>query len=246
MGSRHCRTDVVIATKFGSLLGVSRRGVAEAVDASLRRLRTDHIDLLYAHIDDAAVPLDETLGAVDELVRAGKALAAGASGYSAGRLAEALAISDREGWSRYVAVQPHFNLMERSGYEGELQRLAVRERLACFPFFALARGFLTGKYRPGRDVDTRRGEFAWSEPWDERSRRVLAALDDIAAAHETTVAAVALAWAAAQPTVRAPIASARSPQQLAALLPMLQLTLTADEVAELDGASRGPAVAAGA
>jgi aryl-alcohol dehydrogenase-like predicted oxidoreductase len=228
IGARRCRAEVVVATKFGSLLGVGRQAVLDAVDDSLRRLRTDYIDLLYAHIDDPAVPLEETLGAIDEVVGAGKALAIGASGYSAARLAEALAISDREGWARYVAVQPHFNLVERTSYEGELQRLVTREGLACFPFFALARGFLTGKYRPGREAETKRGEFAWTEEWDDRSDRVLATLDGIAAAHETTVAAVALAWLAAQPTVRAPIASARSPGQLAELLPVLTLTLAAD------------------
>jgi aryl-alcohol dehydrogenase-like predicted oxidoreductase len=236
MSARRCRADVVVATKFGSLLGVARQAVLDAVDDSLRRLRTDYIDLLYAHIDDPSVPLEETLGAIDEVVGAGKALAIGASGYSAARLAEALAVSDREGFARYIAVQPHFNLIERTGYEGDLQLLAAREGLACFPFFALARGFLTGKYRRGRNAETQRGEFAWTDEWDDRADRVLAALDEIAAARTTTVAAVALAWLAAQPTVRAPIASARTPEQLVELLPALTLELAADEVARLDRA----------
>jgi aryl-alcohol dehydrogenase-like predicted oxidoreductase len=236
MARRHSRDQIVLATKFGQLHGVRREAVTKAVDDSLRRLQTDHIDLLYTHVDDPEVPLEETLGAVDDIVRAGKALAIAASGYSAERVAAALAVSDQAGGARYQAVQPLYNLIERSDFEGDLQDLCVREGLACVPFFALARGFLTGKYRPGRDAETKRGGFAWTEPWDDRSRTVLATLDEVAAAHDTTVAAVALAWLAAQPTVLAPIASARTPEQLADLLPMFDLELTSDELARLDAA----------
>jgi aryl-alcohol dehydrogenase-like predicted oxidoreductase len=236
MASRGVRDTVVVATKFGSLFGVRGDAVHRAVDDSLRRLQTDRIDLLYAHIDDAAVPLDETLGALNELVTAGKAQLIGASGYSAERLTEALAISEREGWAQYVAVQPLYNLIERDVYEGPLQAVAADAGLACMPFFALARGFLTGKYREGSTAESKRGDFAWSGEWDERTRGVLDALDAAAAAHATTVAAVALAWLAAQPTVCAPIASARTTAQLDQLLPALELTLTPAELAALTAA----------
>jgi aryl-alcohol dehydrogenase-like predicted oxidoreductase len=233
MASRGTRDRIVLATKFGQVLGVRGDAVRTAVERSLRRLQTDRIDLLYAHIDDPEVPLEETLEAMDALVREGKVLAIAASQYSPARLSEALAISDREGWARFVALQPHYNLIERDAYEGELEEICRREGLACVPFFSLARGFLTGKYRPGVEAETKRGGFAWTEEWDDRSRGVLAALDEVAAAHDTTVAAVALAWLAAQPTVLSPIASARTPGQLRDLLPMFDLELSEDELARL-------------
>jgi aryl-alcohol dehydrogenase-like predicted oxidoreductase len=240
LASRHNRDQVILATKFGQLLGVSAGNVRASVEGSLRRLRTDYIDLYYAHIDDAAVPLEETLGALSDLVAEGKVRAIGASGYSAGRLAEALAVSEDKGFPRYVAMQPLYNLMERDDYEGALQDLCVREGIACLPFFSLARGFLTGKYRPGVTAETKRGGFAWTGEWDERSRAVLAALDAVAATHGTTVAAAALTWLSAQPGVLAPIASARTPEQLRDLMPALTLDLTAGEVRQLTEASGTP------
>jgi aryl-alcohol dehydrogenase-like predicted oxidoreductase len=239
MTSRGVRDRVVLATKFGQVHGVSGEAVTRAVEDSLRRLQTDRIDLLYAHFDDEAVPLEETLGAMDELVRGGKALAVGASGYSAARLAQALQIADREGFARYEALQPQYNLVERDAYEGDLEELCRREGLACIPFFSLARGFLTGKYRPGKETETKRGGFAWTEEWDDRTRAVIATLDEVAAAHDTTVAAVSLAWLAAQPTVLSPIASARTPEQLSDLLPMLELELTEEELTRLGEAGAG-------
>ena len=238
--SRGNRDQVILATKFGQLLGVRADNVRAAVEASLRRLQTDYIDLYYAHIDDAEVPLEETLGVLAELVDEGKARAIGASGYSAERLAKALAVSDSEGFPRYVALQPLYNLMERGDYEGGLQDLCVREDIACLPFFGLARGFLTGKYRPGAEVETKRGGFAWTGEWDDRSTAVLAALDETAEVHGTTVAAVALAWLRAQPGVHAPFASARTPEQLRDLMPALDLDLTADEARRLTEASGTP------
>jgi len=235
--SRHNRDQVTLATKFGQVLGVRADNVRAAVENSLRRLQTDYIDLYYAHVDDAEVPLEETLGVLNELVAEGKARSIGASGYSAGRLKEALDISDREGFPRYVALQPLYNLMERDIYEGDLQALCVREDIACLPFFSLARGFLTGKYRPGVETETKRGRFAWTGAWDDRALRVLAALDEVAGARGTTDAAVSLAWLAAQPGVLAPIASARTPGQLSELLPVLELELTGDEVRRLTRAS---------
>lgn len=236
--SRRNRDQVILATKFGQLLGVRADSVRAAAEGSLRRLQTDYIDLYYAHIDDAGVRLEETLGALSELVAEGKVRSVGASGYSADRLAAALDISDRHGYPRYTALQPLYNLIERGGYEGGLQDLCVRENIACLPFFSLARGFLTGKYRPGVQAETKRGGFAWTGEWDDRSLRVLAALDEVADAHGTTVAAVSLAWLSAQPGVLDPIASARTPGQLSELLPALDLELADDEIRHLTEAGK--------
>jgi aryl-alcohol dehydrogenase-like predicted oxidoreductase len=242
MASRGTRDDMVIATKVGmspGIEGLADKTVRAAAEASLERLGTDRIDLYYAHRDDPATPVEETLAAFDDLVRAGKVRYVAASNFGASRLAEALAVSDREGLARYVALQPHYNLVERDDYEGELSDLCAREHLACVPYFGLAKGFLTGKYRPGAAVDSVRAEGARAY-LDERGVRVLDALDRIAAARGTAVAAVALGWLLAQPTVVAPIASARTPEQLAELLLVASLTLTADEVAALDIAAGTP------
>jgi aryl-alcohol dehydrogenase-like predicted oxidoreductase len=236
MSSRGNRDSIVVATKAGQLGGVRADAIHNAADDSLRRLGTDHIDLYYTHIDDPAVPLEETLGALDELVRAGKVLDIGASGYTAERLAEALAVQDREGLARYRAVQPLYNLLERDAYEGPLQDLCEREGIACMPFFSLARGFLTGKYRPGVEAETKRGNFAWTDEWDDRARAILAALDAVAEHRNAPVAAIALAWLRAQPTVHAPVASARTVAQLDELLPAARIELDADEVAQLTDA----------
>ncbi|WP_191247310.1 aldo/keto reductase [Amycolatopsis deserti] len=233
------RDDIVIATKVGAWParpGVSAKNIREAVEDSLRRLQTDYIDLYYAHKDVADVPLEETLGAFDELVRAGKVRYLGASNYSADRLAEALSISDREGFARYVAVQPQYNLVER-GYEEELAPLVAKEGLAALPYYGLARGFLTGKYRSREAGGSPRAEGAVAY-LDHRGERVLEALDEISAAHGTSPAAVALAWLAAQPTVAAPIASARNVAQLSDLLASVELRLSEGELAALDDASR--------
>jgi aryl-alcohol dehydrogenase-like predicted oxidoreductase len=231
MASRGNRESVVVATKVGSWperKGLSAKNIAEAVDDSLRRLRTDHIDLYYAHRDDPDTAQEETADAFDALVRAGKVRAIGASNFTAERLRSALEISTRDGLASYVALQPHYNLMEREEYENSLAPLVESEGLACMPYYALAKGFLTGKYRPDTQVDSQRSEGALAY-LDDRGRAVLAVLDEIAAGHGVPVAAVALAWLAGQPTVTAPIASARTPEQLADLLPVLELHLTDDE-----------------
>jgi aryl-alcohol dehydrogenase (NADP+) len=238
--ARGNRGQVVLATKVGrkpDRQGLSRANIRTAVDESLERLQSDYIDLYYAHADDPATPLEETLRAFDALVNEGKVKAIAASNYSAPRLAEALEISDREGLARYVALQPHYSLVERDHYEGELAELCVREELACVPYWALARGFLTGKYRPGVQVDSPRAGAAGKYLEDARAVAVLEALDRIAKAHQTTVASAALAWVRAQPGVAAPIASARNPQQLAEILPGATLELADEELRELDDVS---------
>jgi aryl-alcohol dehydrogenase-like predicted oxidoreductase len=236
MAARGNRDRIVVATKVGRLTGkadLHADTIGEAVEDSLRRLQTDYIDLYYAHGDDNPdIPLAETLGAFDELVRSGKVRYIAASNYGAPRLAEALETSERGGLASYVALQPHYNLVERD-YEEELAPLCAEKGLPCVPYFALAMGFLTGKYRPGGPaVDSPRSGGA-AKYLDNGGPAVLAALDDVAAARGTTVAAVALAWLRAQPTVAAPIASARSVEQLAELLAMTDLELTAEELAQL-------------
>jgi len=247
MAARGTRKRMVIATKVGmapGLKGLSPTTIRTAAEASLRRLAIDRIDVYYAHADDPDTPLTESLRAFDALVREGKVRYIAASNYTAPRLAAALAVSDREGLVRYIALQPHYNLVHRSDYEGELRDLCAREGLACFPYYALAKGFLTGKYRPGTQIDSPRAVSARAY-LDERGLRVLAALDDIASAHHTTVAAVSLAWLIAQPTVVAPIASARVVEQLTDLLPIAHITLSPGDIVRLSTAGRLEADAVG-
>ncbi|MFF1812171.1 aldo/keto reductase [Streptomyces sp. NPDC058251] len=238
--ARGNRSDVVIATKVSQhpdYPGLSGANIKAAAEASLRRLDTDYIDLYYTHFDKPEVPVEEIIGALDELVKAGKVREIGASNISAERLQESLEFSDREGLARYVALQPHYNLVSRDTYEGPLRDLASRSGLAAMPYFALASGFLTGKYRPGTTVDSARAEGAAKHLETERGQKVLAALDEVAQAHDAPVATVALAWLAAQPTVAAPIASARNVEQLPALLGVADLVLTDAELRSLTKAS---------
>jgi aryl-alcohol dehydrogenase (NADP+) len=235
MAARGNRDDIVIATKVGKLAGLDdlRAGtIRRAADDSLRRLGVDHIDLYYAHGDDRGTPLEETLAAFGELIEAGKVRHIAASNYSGARLAEALGVADRDGLPRFVALQPHYNLMER-GYETDQRPVCAREDLACLPYYALARGFLTGKYRRGgARIDSPRSEGA-RRYLDERGERMLATLDEVAAAHGVPPAAVAIAWLRRQDTVAAPIASARDTGQLAPLLAAIELTLDAAELDRL-------------
>jgi aryl-alcohol dehydrogenase-like predicted oxidoreductase len=237
--SRGNRDGMVVATKVGMLPGaddLKAATVERAAEDSLRRLGVDHIDLYYAHQDDPDTPQEETLAAFDRLVRAGKVRHVAASNYTAGRLTSALAVSEREGFAKFVALQQAYNLVDRS-YEGELSRAVADHGLSSAPYWGLAKGFLTGKYRPGVAVESARAAGA-SKYLDERGLRILDAVDEVAGNHGTTQAAVALAWLAEQPTVAAPIASARTAEQLADLVPALDLELKADEIAALSAASR--------
>ena len=238
IAARGNRDQLVIATKVGMSSerpGLAAATIEAAAEASLARLGIDTIDLYYAHQDDADTPLQETLGAFQRLIDDGKVRHVAASNYSAERLARALELGGRDGLARYVALQPHYNLLERD-YESELAPLCERERLACIPYFGLARGFLSGKYRRGSEIDSPRAAGVRESYFNERGWAVLDALDEIAAAHETAVAAVALAWLGAQPTVLAPIASATSPEQLSGLLAAGELELSAPELARLSAA----------
>ena len=235
MAARGNRDPIVIATKVGKLAGLDNlraETIHRAADDSLRRLGTDRIDLYYAHFDDTETPLAETLGAFGELLEAGKVRAIAASNYSGARLTEALETAEREGLPRYVALQPHYNLVERD-FEADQQPVCKREDIAVFPFYALAKGFLTGKYRAdGEEIDSPRAEGAKAY-LDERGEAILAALDEIAAAHDVEPAAVAIAWLREQDTVLAPIASARNIEQLQPLLASVELDLSGDELARL-------------
>ncbi|MEV5715109.1 aldo/keto reductase [Amycolatopsis mediterranei] len=238
LAARGRRDDVVVATKVGlwdGRPGLSAKNIQAAAEDSLRRLKTDHIDLHYAHRDDPDTPLEETLEAFDALVRAGKVRYVGASNYTAGRLADALSISDKNGFARFAVLQPHYNLVERD-YERDLAPLVEREGLATLPYFALAMGFLTGKYRTKDETgDSPRAARALSY-LDKGGARVLAALDEVAQAHGVSAATVSLAWLRQQPTVAAPIASARTPGQLTDLIASVSLELTDAEVTALSEA----------
>ena len=241
MASRGARTRMIVATKVGrgpGLNGLRSKTIRTAAEGSLRRLGVDCIDLYYAHADDPETPLEETLRAFDALVKEGKVRHIAASNYTAPRLAKALEIARREGFARYVAVQPHYNLVHRGDYEGALSELCVREEVDCVPYFALAKGFLTGKYRPGVTVESARAESARAY-LNSRGVRLLGVLDEIAAAHRVPVAAVSLAWLLAQKGVAAPIASARTVEQLAELVPVANVRLSDEEVRRLGAASEG-------
>lgn len=241
MAARGNRDQLVIATKVGMAedrKGLSAANIRAGAEASLERLGTDRIDLYYAHKDDPQMPLGETLAAFGSLIADGLIAHAAASNYSAARLAEALSIGERDGMASYVALQPHYNLLERDEYEGELASVCERNGLACVPYFGLAQGFLTGKYREGGEqVDSARAEGVRESYFNERGFAVLDALDAIAAEHEVAVAAVALAWLTAQPTVLAPIASATSVEQLNELIASAELKLSAAELKRLADAS---------
>jgi aryl-alcohol dehydrogenase-like predicted oxidoreductase len=240
LARRGRRDDLVVATKVSQhpdAKGLSRASIRRGVDASLRRLQTDHIDLYYAHYDDPDTPLTETVAALGELVTEGKVRYVAASNYTAGRLEEALEIADAGGLPRYAAIQSHHNLVHRGEYEGALADLAAREGLAAVPYYGLASGFLTGKYRDG-SADSGSPRAAGAARYlDDRGRRVLAALDEIAAERGVAVATVSLAWLAAQPTVVAPIASARTVEQLPDLVAAAELELTPGELDRLTTAS---------
>ena len=236
------RDRIVLATKVGKPMGpgksgLSRAYIRSAVEASLRRLQTDHIDLYQSHDDDAATPLEETMGAFAELMREGKVRAIGASNFSAARLAEALATSARLGLPRYECLQPHYNLVERAVYEAELEPLCRREGLGVINFFGLARGFLTGKYRSEADLGKSPRGAGVKDYLNPRGRCILAALDDLAASLNATPAQVALAWTIARPGLTAPIVSATSVAQWHELAGAVRLRLDARAMATLDRAS---------
>jgi len=236
MADRDNRDHIVVATKVGGGRGPVRNLRAETIKheahASLERLQIERIDLYYAHFDDPETPLEESLPAFDALVRAGTVRHLGASNYTPERLTAALEFQREHGLAEFTVLQPHYNLVERN-FERTLLPVAEAWDLAVLPYYALAKGFLTGKYRPGGEaVESERAEDARAY-LDHGGIAVLAALDEIAAAHDTTVAAVAIAWLLARPRVVAPIASARTTEQLEQILAAATLRLTSAEIDRL-------------
>jgi aryl-alcohol dehydrogenase-like predicted oxidoreductase len=246
LASRGNRDDIVVATKVGKLAGLegtSRDIVRKAVDDSLKRLGTDYIDLYYAHQDYTERPVEEAVEALHEQVALGKVRSIGASNFSGQRLEQALRFSESENLSKYVAIQNEYSLVERDAVESSdggptVAEVALAESVSVLPYWSLASGFLTGKYRDGVTVDSVRAGGA-SKYLDDRGRRILAELDRVAEAHDTSVTSVSLAWLLAQPSVATPIASARTVEQLPDLIAAATLQLTADEVSALSAASSG-------
>lgn len=236
------RKDVILATKVGMDMGDDRKGlspayIARAVDDSLRRLQTDYIDLYQAHTDDESTPLEETLAAFDKLVKAGKVRYIGASNYTGARLAQAIEISRKHNLAAYISLQPHYNLVERASFESDLLPIVQKYQVGVIPYFSLAAGFLTGKYRHSDDAKgSARGGMV-QKYLNARGFAVVDALTEIAGAHRATPARVALAWLLAQPGVTAPIASATSDAQLDDLIAAASLQLDAASIQRLTDVS---------
>jgi aryl-alcohol dehydrogenase-like predicted oxidoreductase len=246
MKERGNRERVVIATKVRGRMwegpdgeGLSRGHIVHAVEDSLRRLQIETIDLYQCHFPDENTPIEETLSAFAELIEAGKVRYIGASNYKAEELDEALKVADEKGLPRFVALQPHYNLALRFGFEWALADLCQREKIAVIPYSPLARGFLTGKYRKGQPLPKSKRLEGVKPLLTEQGFRVIDALDEVARAHGTTPAAVALAWLLAKPVVASPIIGANTPEQLAGLLPATELRLSTDEIEALNAVTTG-------
>ena len=245
MSERNNRSKVIIATKVGSKMGtapnaqgLSRRYIIEEVEASLKRLQTDYIDLYQAHRDDTETPLEETMAAFNQLVRQGKVRYLGSSNYSAERMREALEVSKQHGYARYECIQPPYSLVNRSVYEGDLQKLCIEEQIGVITYSSLASGFLSGKYRQGKDLPSSpRAKGIQDRYMNRKGFRVLDALDQIAESHHSTVSQVALAWVMARPGITSAIASATSVEQTRELLGAVQLSLSEDDMNALNEAS---------
>jgi len=236
-GKRH---KIVLATKVGMLgtrAGLSAANIAAAVDDSLRRLKTDYIDVYFSHLDDDKTPLDETLDAYQKLIAAGKVRMIGASNYKGERLEEALRVSKESGLPAYQILQPEYNLYDREGYETDLEPVVEKHKIAVVTYFSLASGFLSGKYR-SKDDTTQAARGSRVEKYlNDRGLNIVDALVEVATRNSTTPATVALAWIIARPSVTAPIASATSVKQLESLAAATQLQLSAEDLKILDEAS---------
>jgi aryl-alcohol dehydrogenase-like predicted oxidoreductase len=242
IASRKARDRIVLITKVGFGMdqgGLSADHIEQAVEASLRRLQTDHIDVYFSHKPDPATPHEETLRTYDKLIKAGKVRSIGASNFDAAKLRVALDLSAATGLPRYEVIEPEYNLYDRKNFDGPLRELATAEDLGVITYFSLAKGFLTGKYRDKADLGQSPRGGGVSNYMNERGFRILAALDDISARHGAKLAEIALAWIMAQPGITAPIASATSLEQLESLIRATGVTLSADEIARLDGLSEG-------
>ncbi len=240
--ARGNRSKVILASKCGNEMapdkkGLSKAYIVRAVEDSLKRLQTDYIDLYQSHRDDPATPVAETMEAHAALVKAGKVRVVGASNYSADRLKASLAASAKSGIPRYETLQPNYSLCERSEFEGDVQNLCVAEGVGVIPYYSLASGFLTGKYRSEADLGQKARAGGVKKYLNARGFAILKALDEVAARTKATQAQVALAWLLAQPAIAAPIASATSTNQLADILKSTQLKLSEDDLSSLTKAS---------
>ncbi len=236
------RDRVILATKVGMSMGPGKEGLSKAyifraVEDSLRRLQTDYIDLYQSHRDDPGTPLEETLQAYAELIRQGKVRFIGASNYSGARLKEALDLAERAALPRYESLQPLYNLYDRPDYEHDLERVCEERKLGVIPYFSLASGFLTGKYRSRQDLEGKARAGVVGRYLTPRGERILGALDEVAASCRSTPAAVALAWLIARPSVTAPIVSATNTAQLETLIQGVELRLDAASIEALNAAS---------
>ena len=236
------RDRIVLATKVGMEMGEGMKGLSaayieRAVEASLKRLKTDYIDLYQSHRDDADTPLAETAEAYGRLIKAGKVRVVGSSNFTAERLKSAVEAAASVGVPRYESEQPLYNLYDRTGFEGALQTLCINEEIGVIPFYGLASGFLTGKYRSEADLSKSPRGGGAKKYMTPRGMRILGALDEVASGHGATPAQVALAWVMAQPGLTAPIASATSVTQLQELMGAAQLSLSAEDLKALDAAS---------
>ena len=236
------RDKVVIATKVGSEIpgqgkGLSKAWIMRQVEGSLQRLQTDHIDLYQSHRDDPNTPVDETLEAYAQLVQQGKVRVIGCSNFTPERTRESLTASGKHGWPRYESLQPHYNLYERATYETTLEPLALQEKLAIIPYYSLASGFLTGKYRSQDDLSKSPRGQSVKKYLNDRGFRILQALDQVAERHQAKPGQVALAWLMARPSITAPIASATSVEQLNELAGATQLELDGESMEKLNKAS---------
>jgi len=242
MKSRNNRNQVVLATKVGSDMGNGKKGLAkkyilEAVDASLSRLQTDYIDLYQSHYDDPATPIEETLEAYDQLIKAGKIRWIGASNFSPERLKESLETSQRLSLPKYQSFQPEYNLYNREKFEKELEQICLDNHLGVINYYALASGFLTGKYRSEADLGKSQRGGGIKNFLNERGFRILKALDEVSEQYNSSVASVALAWLIARPSVTAPIASVTNLTQLEDFTKAVSLKLDVEDIAILDAAS---------
>ena len=241
--ARGNREKVVLATKLGIEMapgkkGLSRAYMQSAVEASLQRLQTDHIDLYQSHRDDPETPIEETLSGYADLIKQGKVREIGASNFSADRLAESLKVSSDKGLPRYQSLQPHYNLVERTEFEGPLEDLCLREKIGVIPYYSLASGFLTGKYKSRADTEGRARGGGVEKYMTDHGFGVIKALEEVAARYEAKPGQVALAWLIARPSVTAPIASATNLGQLAELAEAAEIDLDAESIQKIDAASK--------
>ncbi len=243
MKERKNRQDIVLATKVGSEtkehgFDISKKHILKSVDESLKRLGTDHIDLYYTHFDDNKTPVEETLSAYDEIVKAGKVRYIAASNVSPERLIESFEVAEKNNFPKYVALQPHYNLVEREKFETEYAPLVEKFGLSAFPYWSLAAGFLTGKYRTEADFETTARGGGIKKYFDDKGKAVLAALDKVSEKHQSQPATVALAWLLANPLITAPIVSATSERQLQTIFDAPKLELDSEDLEILNQASK--------